>query len=91
MVIEVGWVKAAHPENAAALGLTGFPTPERRRVRQGPCGHHDASSETSLEQRATVHPLELWGTCLRYVHRYLSFVSRLARQRSTVSSTEYLA
>ena len=91
MVIEVGWVKAAHMEDAATLRLTGFPTPERRGARQGPGGHHDASSEASFEQLATVHPLNMWGMCLRYVHRYPSFLRRLARQCSTVSSTGYLA
>ena len=91
MVIEVGRVKAAHTEDAAAPGLTSFPTPERRGARQGPGGQHDASSEASFEQRATIHPLGMWGTCLRYVHRYPSFSSRLARQRSTASPTGYLA
>ena len=48
MGIEVGWVKTAHTEDAAALGLAVFRPPEPRGQRQRPGRQRDTSQREPL-------------------------------------------
>src|SRR4029453_2388101 len=69
MVIKVHGIIPAHAQDTAALGLSGFSTPEHRGSMQGPGGQTDASHEASLEQIATAHTPHLARMCLVTVHR----------------------
>src|SRR5215813_5121048 len=69
MMVKVRGVIAAHAQDAAALGLSSFRTPEHRGIMQWPGGQRDASHEASLEQITTAHAPGLAEMCLLQVHR----------------------
>src|SRR2546422_6235731 len=76
MGIEVGWVKAAHTEDAAALELPVLRPPEPRGQRQSPGRQRDTSSESRFEHSAAVYALDHMRMCLPRFHRYPSCVRR---------------
>src|SRR5207253_7650839 len=74
MRIEVHWVPSTHTQDAAALGLARFGTPERGRMREGQSRQRDTSRQASFEHITTVHTLRIARICLRYLHRKPSLV-----------------
>src|SRR6266567_2359919 len=69
MMVKMHGIIPAHVQDTAALGWSGFSTPEHRGMMQRPGGQGGASHEASLEQITTAHTLDLAGMCLLPFHR----------------------
>src|SRR5215510_2314560 len=59
MRIEVHRIIPAHAQDATALGLSYFGTPEQRRVMQWPGRERNAGRQASLEQITATHFLNM--------------------------------
>jgi hypothetical protein len=85
MMVEVGRVISSRAQDASALGLPRFRSPERPGTRQRPGRQRDPRREASLEQISATHTLDDTGVSLRCFHTSPSFLTRTggaAQQRA---------
>jgi hypothetical protein len=69
MVIEVHGIIATHAQDAAALRLSRFGTPEERGTREGQDGHREAGRKAHVQQLTTAETFSKVGIDTLCVHR----------------------
>ena len=69
VVIEVHGIIATHAQDAAALGLSRFGTPEGRGTREGQDGHREAGRKAHVQQLTTAETFSKVGIGTLCVHR----------------------